>query len=98
MLNYLLTCIVLILTSCQSEQIIYKNSFTQGRQVSITAIKQIKVGMSKNTVANIIGTPTLTGAFDENTWIYIFNKANINNSQSKLTLSFYNNKLISVSK
>ena len=50
---------------------LYKPTITQGSVLEIEAVKKLKIGMSKDTVINLIGTPSINDPFHQDQWDYI---------------------------
>lgn len=44
----------------------------QGNVITDDMTKKLKVGMSKQQVADIFGTPVLNNPFESDTWLYIY--------------------------
>jgi len=65
----------------------------QGMQTTIE-VTQIKKGMSKQQVQQIIGQPTIIHALNPDEWTYI--SINHNQVEQRLMLTFANEKLISI--
>ncbi|MBE8190227.1 MAG: outer membrane protein assembly factor BamE [Candidatus Thioglobus sp.] len=81
-----------------SAPILYKDDVNQGSILERFKVNQIKVGMSKEQVKNLIGSPSIIDPFHNNQWDYInhstlHKKADIS---YKLTLIFKNNNLIKI--
>ena len=50
----------------------YKMEIRQGNYVTPEMRKKIKVGMSRQQVANVLGSPLVTDVFHANRWDYIY--------------------------
>ncbi len=50
----------------------YKMQIQQGTVLKQDQVSQVKVGMSKDQVTFILGTPNLTDPYHPNTWYYIY--------------------------
>ncbi len=50
---------------------LYKPTITQGSDLEIEAVKKIKIGMTKDAVINLIGTPSINDPFHQDQWDYI---------------------------
>lgn len=74
----------------------YKIEIQQGNFISKEMAAQLKVGMSREQVRAILGTPLLMSSFHSNRWDYIYylnpNTSNIRKVQ--FTVYFEDNKLI----
>ncbi|HHW4678128.1 MAG TPA: outer membrane protein assembly factor BamE [Xylella sp.] len=69
MRNLLLTAILPLLftTGCN---IIYKQPIYQGNLIQKEAVNQLKVGMNKQQVAMLLGTPSISDVFHADRWDY----------------------------
>jgi len=50
---------------------LYKPTITEGSDLDIESVKKIKIGMTKDTVINLIGTPSINDPFHQDQWDYI---------------------------
>jgi len=50
---------------------LYKQTISQGSVLEIEAVNKLKIGMSKDTVINLIGTPSINDPFHQDQWDYI---------------------------
>ncbi len=50
---------------------LYKPTITEGSDLEIDAVKKIKIGMTKDDVINLIGTPSINDPFHQDQWDYI---------------------------
>ena len=50
---------------------IYKPSIVQGSVLEIKAVEKLQLGMSKNAVINLIGSPSINDPFHQYQWDYI---------------------------
>ena len=50
---------------------VYKPSIMQGSVLEIEAVKKLQLGMSKSTVVNLIGSPSIKDPFHQYQWDYI---------------------------
>jgi len=50
---------------------LYKPSIMQGSVLEIEAVEKLQLGMSKNTVMNLIGSPSIHDPFHQYQWDYI---------------------------
>ncbi len=62
----------LVLVGCTFPPRIYRIDIRQGNFITPEMIKQIKVGMSKSAVLNLMGTPALEHFFDKDRWDYYY--------------------------
>ena len=50
---------------------LYKPSIMQGSVLEIEAVEKLQLGMSKNTIMNLIGSPSINDPFHQYQWDYI---------------------------
>ena len=50
---------------------IYKPNIMQGSVLEIEAVEKLQIGMSKSTVMNLIGSPSINDPFHQYQWDYI---------------------------
>ncbi|MEC8882117.1 MAG: outer membrane protein assembly factor BamE [Pseudomonadota bacterium] len=95
---YLIAFLLLITSGCSiispHKDSKYGTS-SQGIPLDNIEISKVKTGMSKNQVANLIGTPPHINSFAPDTWVY-FHMQHGKVSDKKLKLSFKNNKLVNI--
>ena len=92
----------LFLVSCGSARLPmpeitpYRIEIQQGNFVSQEMVSQLKLGMSKDQVRFVLGTPLITDSFHADRWDYVFRRQRANSrelEQRKLTLLFEDGKL-----
>ena len=73
----------------------YKPDIQQGNFISQEAVSQLKEGMSKDQVRQIMGTPLLVDLFHNERWDYIYSRATSDGrrEQRKLAVFFEDGKL-----
>ena len=79
---------------------LYKPTITQGSFLEINDVNMLQLGMSKNSVINLIGTPSIIDPFHQYQWDYI-NHSSIEGEikiQYRLRLIFRGNLLIEIDK
>jgi outer membrane protein assembly factor BamE len=75
----------------------YRVEIQQGHIIEEKLLDQVDIGMSKNRIASLLGTPILIDAFSSNTWTYVYNKQEDNKIEKRrLILEFKDDKLISI--
>lgn len=81
--------------SKQNFDVVYKMDRGQGNYLSQKAIQQLKIGMSKEQVHYLMGSPAIIDTFQPDTWhyLYTFQAKNQKPVSEKLTLMFKNNQL-----
>jgi outer membrane protein assembly factor BamE len=74
----------------------YRMEIQQGNFVSQEAVSQLKLGMSKEQVRFVLGTPLLTDVFHADRWDYVYRRQKVNSSvieQRKIAVYFEDGKL-----
>lgn len=95
-LFFSITCLVL-LTQCSSYDL-SRQSIQQGNLLPHKKISQLKLGMSKDDVAMLMGSSLLSPLFRENHWDYAYTwrTASGSNKIKILKLDFANDRLIKI--
>ena len=77
---------------------LYKPTITEGSDLEIEAVKKIKIGMTKDTVINLIGTPSINDPFHQDQWDYIHHSSIDGEKLThyRLTLIFSENYLAEI--
>lgn len=78
-----LTCAA-VLAGCP-----YKIEIQQGNFISQEAMSQLKEGMSKEQVRQIMGTPLLVDIFHDDRWDYIFLRHTVDGRHEKRSLALF---------
>ena len=78
---------------------VYKADIPQGNFIEEKLVKKLRVGMSKEQVRFVIGTPMVTNPFSEDRWYYVYRLQRGNGElvTKQLIAQFQDNKLASVS-
>ena len=93
---------VLLLVSCGSSGVSlpglnpYRIEIQQGNFVSQEMVSQLKLGMSKDQVRFVLGTPLITDSFHADRWDYVFRRQRVNSrelEQRKIAVFFEDSKL-----
>ena len=91
--------IALSLSACSSW--VYRIDIPQGNYLEQKSIDKIQVGMTKEQVKFVLGSPVLIDSFDEDTWNYIYRfksgRSEKLNMQKNFTIKFEDDKLVSAS-
>lgn len=106
MLKILSIIIILGLLSCESNRnkkytgfyLPYKIDLHQGNELTSSDLAKLNIGLYKQQVEEIIGSPMLIDTFDRDLWIY-YNLQNTRKGKSvrrKISLYFANEKLIKI--
>jgi len=89
--------IALSLSACSSW--VYRIDIPQGNYLEQKSIDKIQIGMTKEQVKFILGSPVLIDTFDHNTWNYVYRfksgKSKKLDLQKSFTIKFEDDKLIS---
>lgn len=97
LLRITIISIVLSLSACSSW--VYRIDIPQGNYLEKKSIDKIQIGMTKEQVKFILGSPVLVDAFDSDTWNYIYRLKSGSSkkldAQKDFTIKFENDKLIS---
>ena len=97
MRKILLCCALVTLTGCQWLAN-YRNFTQQGNRLLTDRVAQLRIGMSKGEVANIIGMPVYDNTFRDDRWSYVHTSQARSRhvNVKKLILSFKHNKLAKI--
>lgn len=79
--------------------ILYIPNVQQGNLISARALQQLQLGMTKDQVSYLLGTPPVRDPFHHDRWDYYFSfqKDGGPRTQQTLTLHFKDNRLVSMS-
>jgi len=90
---------VLSLSACSSW--VYRIDIPQGNYLEQKGIDKLQVGMTKEQVKFILGTPVVKDAFNKDTWHYVYKfksgRSTDLNMKKVFIIVFEENKLISAS-
>jgi outer membrane protein assembly factor BamE len=101
-LRLLAAMAALLLASCGSVRLPmpdlkpYRMEIQQGNFVSQEMVSQLKLGMSKDQVRFVLGTPLITDSFHAERWDYVFRRQRVNSrelEQRKIAVFFEDGKL-----
>ena len=101
-LRVLAATAAVLLVSCDSVGLsaskipAYRMEIQQGNFVSQDMVSQLKLGMSKDQVRFVLGTPLITDSFHSNRWDYVFRRQRSGSKeleQYKLAVLFEDGKL-----
>lgn len=77
-------------TACSTvKKVVYRIDVPQGNYLEQEKIDQLKVGMNKEQVVYLLGSPVLKTVFDDNRWHYVFIKREGHNDPIQHTLLVY---------
>lgn len=87
------------LSGCSSW--VFRYDVPQGNYLEKKAIEQLQVGMTKEQVKFILGSPVIVDSFNNDTWSYVYRlksgKSKKFDRQQQLIIDFANDSLISAS-
>ncbi len=93
----LLVTFFLTLSACSSW--VYRIDVPQGNYLEQRDIDKLQIGMTKEQVTFILGSPVLVDSFEKNTWhyAYVFKSGRNDkyNARKDFTIVFKDNKIIS---
>ena len=76
---------------------VYRMEVQQGNYISQEAVAQLKLGMTKEQVRFVLGTPLVADIFHENRWDYVYRRQRENSSQveeRRVSVFFDGDKLV----
>jgi len=83
---------LLILTTTLSSGCVYRSGIIQGGQVDDRAIKRVEVGMTRDQVRRLLGTPAINNPYHIDRWDYVFYTLNTANSRTPERVSIFFDK------
>ncbi|TYK66477.1 outer membrane protein assembly factor BamE [Colwellia echini] len=87
----------MVLSSCSSW--VYRYDIPQGNYLDKKGIDQLQVGMNKEQVKFILGSPVVVDSFNDDTWSYVYKLISGRDKEfdidKRLILKFTNDKLVS---
>ncbi len=93
----LLITLVLSLSACSSW--VYRIDVPQGNYLEQKDIDKLQIGMTKEQVKFILGSPVIIDTFEKDTWhyVYIFKSGRSEkfNAEKRFIIRFENNKVVS---
>lgn len=90
----LLSGLGVLTSACQPHRI----DVQQGNRIKPEVLQQLKLGMNRNQVIYLLGTPLLQDAFHQNRWDYLYylKPGNDKARQSAVTLYFEGDQLVKI--
>jgi outer membrane protein assembly factor BamE len=76
---------------------VYRMEIQQGNYVSQEAVSQLKLGMTRDQVRFVLGTPLIADIFHEDRWDYVYRRQRENASQveeRRVSVFFEGDKLV----
>lgn len=91
-----ISLILLSLVGCSSW--VYRLDIPQGNFLDKQRVEKLQLGMTKEQVKFVLGSPVLSDAFNDDIWHYVYRfksgKDASKNIEKQFTVSFENNKLV----
>lgn len=86
------------LAGCRHIPVGYDIEVQQGNIISQENIQQLKLGMTREQVIEIMGEPVVINTFDTRCWDYVYTKVSRKQAftRSKVTLIFENDRLTKI--
>ncbi len=104
-MNYLKTLVfilsITLLFACQSKLLtVHKIDVQQGNALDAEMIAKVEIGMNKEQVRYVLGSPLITDSFHPDRWdyIYLFTPGYGEQERRQLTLTFDRNEVIDIIK
>lgn len=63
---------VILLAGCSVSNLIFRPDINQGNFITQKEVDTLSIGMTKEQVLFVMGTPMLTPIYEDNVWYYIF--------------------------
>lgn len=98
MLIRLLLCTVLVLLTCNSCRLIYRQNIQQGNAIEQDDLDELYEGMNKRQVLFVLGTPSIMDPFHQDRWDYVqtFSRRGGDLVQRTVTLHFEDDLLTEI--
>ena len=94
-------CCMTALYGCQNKLLtVYKIDIQQGNALEAEDVETIKLGMSKEQVLFVLGTPLVVDSFHPDRWdyVYLFTPGYAETQRRQLTIIFDRNEIIEMIK
>ncbi len=89
--------VALSLSACSSW--VHRIDIPQGNYLEQKSIDKLQIGMTKDQVKFILGSPVVVGTFNQDTWHYVYKfksgRSEKYNSQKSFIIKFNEDKLVS---
>ena len=82
----ILTAVIVALSAC-----VYRQDIPQGNRLDSDTVSQLEIGMSRNHVEFLLGSPSIVGAYQPDQWHYVYyfkNGETSTTEKSVMTLTF----------
>lgn len=86
------------LAGCQHLPVGYDIDVQQGNIINQENLQQLRVGMSREQVVEIMGEPVIVNTFDNRSWDYVYTDVSRKQRfvKNKVTLIFEQNRLVKI--
>lgn len=71
-LSLIALCAAIALSGCSLSNVVFRPDINQGNFITQKEINMLKVGMTKEQVKFIMGSPILNSIYEDNVWYYVF--------------------------
>ncbi len=89
---------VLILSTSACSNWIYRIDIPQGNYLEQKDVDKLQIGMTKEQVKFVLGSPVVVDSFNKDTWHYVYRfksgRSEALNANKKFTIKFEDNKLV----
>ena len=88
------TAVIIALSAC-----VYRQDVPQGNRLDSDTVGQLEIGMSRNQVEFLLGSPAIVGPYQPDQWHYVYyfkNGETSNVEKSVMTLTFTGDLLQSI--
>jgi outer membrane protein assembly factor BamE len=95
-LSLLVLLVAPLVAACNALSV-YRMEIQQGNYISQEAVSQLKLGMTREQVRFVLGTPLVADIFHEDRWDYIYRRQRANSRQveeRRVSVFFEGDKLV----
>ena len=97
LLRVFIAAFVLSISACSSW--VYRIDIPQGNYLEQRDVDKLQIGMTKEQVKFVLGSPVVLDSFNDDTWHYVYRfksgRSEKFDSKKKFTVKFEDNKLVS---
>ncbi|MDG2956290.1 outer membrane protein assembly factor BamE [Bisgaard Taxon 10/6] len=81
-------CMSFVVSACSTvEKVVYRIDVPQGNYLEKSAVDKLQVGMTREQVKYLLGTPVLQDPFSTQTWYYVYLQQNAYEAPQQHTLT-----------
>ncbi|TDJ30011.1 MAG: outer membrane protein assembly factor BamE [Gammaproteobacteria bacterium] len=98
-LRPLITAFVIGMAIIALSGCLYRMEIRQGNHIEASTLQQLEIGMSKNQVQFLLGTPAIVDLYQPDSWYYVFSIQHGSEGaveQRSMTLGFSNDQLTTI--